>query len=44
MGIAFNRQGQSYGVVTIVLEKGHTHSRTSIRYDVFLQHTNKSKL
>ena len=33
MGIASSRQGQSYGFVTIALEKGHADLRAGIRYD-----------
>lgn len=33
IGVASSRQGQSYGFVTIALEKGHADVRTGIRYD-----------
>ena len=33
MGVALCRQGQSYGIVTIALEIGHTDTRTGIRSD-----------
>ena len=33
MGVASGRQEQSYGIVTIAIEKGHPDSRVDIRYD-----------
>ena len=33
MGVASSRQGQSYGFVTIALEKGHADLRAGIRHD-----------
>ena len=33
MGVSSGRQGKSYGIVTIALEKGHIELGMSIRYD-----------
>ena len=33
MGVASGRQGQSYGIVTIALQKGATDPRTGITYN-----------
>ena len=43
MGAASGRGEQSYGVVTIALEKGHTDPKAGIRYDQYFLTTQQRK-